>query len=61
MYPPDLRHRDLFNVTQCIFDGIEGAVYVDDWQIDLGVVIRADRDKDNPRVTVEVWELNDDR
>ena len=54
VFAPDKRHYDIFNVTQLIFDGLEGAAYVDDFQINKGTVIRMAIDKENPRVEVTV-------
>jgi Holliday junction resolvase RusA-like endonuclease len=54
VYPPDRRHYDIFNVTQLIFDGLEGAAYLNDYQIADGRVRRMDIDKQKPRVEVTV-------
>lgn len=59
VYPPDKRHRDIFNVTQCIFDGIEGTFYEDDWQIDHGLVLRCPVDRERPRVVVKLWRIHE--
>lgn len=56
-YPPDNRRRDIFNYTQMLCDGLNDVVYGDDWQIDEGHVHRMDKDKENPRVEIEVREL----
>jgi len=54
VFPPNKRHYDIFNVTQLIFDGLEGAAYEDDFQINYGSVKRMDIDRENPRVEVTV-------
>jgi Holliday junction resolvase RusA-like endonuclease len=54
VFAPDRRHYDIFNVTQLIFDGLEGAAYEDDFLITYGTVKRMDIDKRNPRVEVAV-------
>ena len=59
VFPPNKRHYDIFNVTQLIFDGLEGAAYEDDYQISYGSVKRMDIDRDNPRVEVTVQPLTD--
>jgi Holliday junction resolvase RusA-like endonuclease len=59
VFPPNRRHYDIFNVTQLIFDGLQGAAYEDDFQIDYGAVKRMDIDKDNPRVEVTVKPFTD--
>lgn len=57
---PDNRWRDVFNYTQMLMDGLEGALYVNDAQIDIGHVFRMDKDKDNPRAEVTIKEIKDD-
>jgi len=51
---PDKRHRDIFNYTQIVFDGLEGVAYTDDWHIDYATVVRGPVDRENPRIEVYI-------
>ena len=53
-YPPDLRRRDVGNLVKVIFDGLNGVVWHDDYQIVHHVVMRAEPDREEPRVEIVV-------
>lgn len=54
VYAPNKRRYDIFNVTQLIFDALEGSAYENDFLIAYGTVQRMDIDRENPRVEVTV-------
>ena len=58
-YPPDRRRRDVSNLLKVIFDGLQGSVYADDYQIAEFRVRRMAPDREEPGCVVEVTELAD--
>ena len=56
-YLPDKRRRDLDNLSKAVADGMNGIVYFDDMQVAI-LHLAKSLDKDNPRVDVEVMELD---
>ena len=58
VYPPDRRRRDLDNVLKAVLDAMEGAVYIDDSQIDVLVIERGRVIKDG-KVTVDIEVINE--
>lgn len=57
-YMPDGYRRDVLNYTQQLCDGLEDAIYTNDWYIVEAIVRRAEIDRDNPRVEILVKEIN---
>lgn len=53
-YPPDARKRDVRNYAKVIFDGLQGVVYADDYQVWRDVVERMDPDREDPRCVVTI-------
>ena len=57
-FPPDARKRDVTNLPKGILDALEGVMYDNDAQVVSLHVWRAEVDRDEPRVEVDVVPLN---
>lgn len=57
----DRRKRDIDNYTKSIFDACtKNGVWEDDSQVDELIIVRGVIDKENPRVTVNIFRLECD-
>jgi crossover junction endodeoxyribonuclease RusA len=55
--PPDRRRRDLGNVEKLAIDAICAQLGIDDSQIDLLTLVRAEVDRQNPRLVITLEAL----
>lgn len=59
-YFKDRRKNDLANREKLLSDALEGILFDNDNQIDLMVLERGGIDKDNPRVEIEIREIDNE-